>query len=225
MKRYLGVVFLVFGLSAPAFATRNDAANSARNLRQDLTQLAASTRNVAQNAASNGNTVRAQRFRTVAQEANALSQDVLQYVVRPLQQGYSQAQIRNSFRYVNIQRLNQAIASINQIPARVSQDIQNVRMGYRQLQQAVNQNWGGGGGSGGGGGGGQGQWISDCRVVLETVWGSDIRDFYGRARGITQQRAVSAAREDGMRQCSYARQGLLTRCVVDNSNCGATRIW
>jgi hypothetical protein len=215
MKSILISTLLALGLATPqAFASRAETADVATDLRQDLTQLSGAARNVAENAESNGNQVRAQRFRAVARESNDLAQDVRQYIIRPLQQGASQAQLRANFRYVNENQLENALQQINQMPENVAQRVRSVRTGFRQLQRALNDNWGGGGG---------GNWVADCRVVLETIWGADLQDFYGRARGPTQQAAVRAAREEGLNQCNYQREGLLTRCVVDQNNCSAER--
>jgi hypothetical protein len=68
------------------------------------------------------------------------------------------------------------------------------------------------------------EWDASCRVVLETLWGTDIQSFYGIARNeATPNRAVADARNDGLAQCGAAQAGhVLFKCTVDNGQCAAS---
>jgi hypothetical protein len=67
------------------------------------------------------------------------------------------------------------------------------------------------------------QWVGNCHVVLETVWGRNLRSYYGRGFGLTEQDAVAQARADGSRQCEQARGGdVLQKCTVDRGQCSAS---
>jgi hypothetical protein len=66
-------------------------------------------------------------------------------------------------------------------------------------------------------------WYGSCRVVLETIWGDDIRDFIGEAHGRTESDAIRASRQVGLSACELARPNdNFHRCITDNNNCYAT---
>jgi len=67
-------------------------------------------------------------------------------------------------------------------------------------------------------------WRGTCRVVLETLWGSDLSSYWGRGTSLNQNTAVQLARQDGLRQCEYNRANdNRLKCTVDTYNCSATR--
>ncbi len=79
-------------------------------------------------------------------------------------------------------------------------------------------------GSDPGPGPGPGNWHGSCRVVLETIWGQDIREFFGAATAHTENDAIRAARQAGLNACERARSGDdVHRCITDTNNCFATR--
>lgn len=215
------ILSAILGLGAaatPAWANRQGVEQAAQTLRRDLNQLSQVAQNVANNANTNGNRQRAQRFQDLAIESNTLAQDVRQFVLRPLQQGASQAELRRSARSLDERRVQNAVRQINQIPDNVQRSLRDARVSLLQLRHQLDADWGNGGGGGGG------LWLGDCRVVLETIWGTDLQSFYGRGRGASRQGAINEAREDGANQCtSSLRFGRLTRCTVDQGQCNAQR--
>ncbi len=81
-----------------------------------------------------------------------------------------------------------------------------------------------GNGPGPGPGPGPGNWQGSCRVVLETIWGQDVRDFIGAGSGRTESEAIRVARQAGLNACERARpDDNFHRCITDSNNCFATR--
>jgi hypothetical protein len=67
-------------------------------------------------------------------------------------------------------------------------------------------------------------WYGSCRIVLETIWGDDIRDFFGTATARTENEAIRAARQVGLNACERARPNdNFHRCITDSTDCFATK--
>lgn len=67
-----------------------------------------------------------------------------------------------------------------------------------------------------------GNWLGECRVVHETIWGSDIGEYYGYGSGRSEREAISQARRSGTDRCEQRRNGdTFSRCTVDESSCFA----
>lgn len=68
------------------------------------------------------------------------------------------------------------------------------------------------------------QWRGYCRIVLETIWGQDVRDYYGNSYASSQSEALNRARNQAWGTCEHDRnQSNLHRCVVDQNRCYAVR--
>lgn len=68
------------------------------------------------------------------------------------------------------------------------------------------------------------EWAGSCRVVLETVWGQDYREFFGTARARSEREAIDAANQDGHFACEdFRANDNLYRCVTDTNHCFANR--
>ena len=66
-----------------------------------------------------------------------------------------------------------------------------------------------------------GAWFGTCEVVLETLWGTNIKSFYGQSTAPTQAMATQQAKMSGLQQCQANLGGWL-KCTV-SGNCGAQR--
>lgn len=68
-------------------------------------------------------------------------------------------------------------------------------------------------------------WFANCRIVHETIWDADWQEFWGQARGNSQQEALAYARQSGFAQCEQVRgEDAQSRCVVDRGQCAASQV-
>jgi hypothetical protein len=123
----------------PGSAVRARAIRQTQNAVRALDQLELEAQEVAHRAASNGNQVRARRFRELAQEARELGNELQREVLRPLRTGASLRVVsRNLDRLLpEINELNDAIEDINQLPNQISRLIAQVVIELRRLQSIL----------------------------------------------------------------------------------------
>ncbi len=120
-------------------AIRQRAIRQAQEVRLDLQQLAQKTQQVALQAASNGNEVRARRFREVAARARNLAADVQRELIRPLRAGERLANVgRNLDRLMpEVADLGRSVSVIQNLPAGIENTVRQVVLGVRQLQSLL----------------------------------------------------------------------------------------
>lgn len=179
------------------------------------TSIAQESRQVAQRARSNDRINRAQKFRALAQSARQLRQKVNREVIPVLQSrigNWKKKQVVRSLRPY-FQSVYAAESSINRMPYDIKDLLKDLKMFQNRLKNVVFN---------GGPGGPAGKWTGSCEVVLETLWGTDVRSFYGQAKGQTRQVAKQKAKAKALNKCSYYSARML-KCTVNHSQCGASR--
>lgn len=68
------------------------------------------------------------------------------------------------------------------------------------------------------------EWDGRCLVVLETIWGTDVSDHWGRSRASSHGEALYLARSQASDLCMSARNNSnIMKCTVVESQCDATR--
>ncbi len=203
---------LVATAASPAYAN-HEALQKAQELNQVLDTTAREAREVSIEAGRRGQQVRAQRFQALAQDARILAREVQTQIVRGLRQGQRIHIVRQNFQALehNFDQLQSSASVIAAMPQDIAYLLRESQQLRRQLGRILR--------SIGGGGGGHGLLTAVCEVVLETIWGSDLERFYGRAVGHNPQQLIIAAEQQAMSQCVARRTGL-TKCTVARNTCG-----
>jgi len=215
MKNLL-IAFSVLLLPMAANAQRGDhqAITAAQNLSFSLDNLNFEASSLARNAQL---PVVRQRAQQVEQSSRQLSRRVQNQILTPLQRGVRSNQVRQ-----NLNRLEPTLDSLIfeaqsfRSPAayRVDQAAGEVGQALNRLKRQLNYVPGPGPGPRPGG-----QYQATCRVVLETIFGNDIQDFYGYAAAQSEAVSINLARQNGQHQCNAARTGLM-KCTV--ASCDAS---
>ena len=214
---------LVLALSAlllpmTAQAQRVDvyAVRAAQNLVADLDNLHFEAQNTVRLA--NAPIVR-QRAQQIARDSRVLSRQIQQEVVRELQRGTRTVIVARNFERISFSiedTVRDALAMNAPAARNLSFAASRVEDSLRKVSYALHTT-----GPGPGPGPGRQGFEATCRVVLETIWGQDIQDFYGYATATSEAVATNLARQDGQRQCQYSLSGF-NRCTV--ASCDANRI-
>lgn len=214
MKNILiAATLLLLPVTAQAQRGDQQAINAAVNLTVSLDNLNFEASNLLRNAQNPGVRQRAQQ---VEQGSRQLSRRVNNQILSPLQRGVRSSQVRQ-----NLNSLEPSLDSLIyeaqsfRAPAagRVERAGAEVGQALNRLRRQLND------GPGPGPGPRPGHYEATCRVVLETIFGNDIRDFYGFASAQSEAISINAARQDGQAQCNAARSGLM-KCSV--ASCDAS---
>lgn len=224
MKRLLILGTFIGSTALPAYANHpnlRQATRASQELVQALVQTAQESNGEAMASRRRGQDLRANKFQNLSQDARMLAQQVRRSVLNPLRQRRNINFIRQQARQLRpgFQRLQTTAGSILFMPVDIRYSLQDVSQWQQALRQSL---FGYTGGPGGPGGPGYGPYKATCEVVLETLWGSDLQKFYGRAVARNPQMAVAQAEREAMQQCGARRSGL-TQCTVNRNHCGLTR--
>ncbi len=213
-----GMLFLATGLifSGTAYSFNYDRAiNLSEDLKYELTDLAQEAR--AEARAANRDR-RKQKLLAVARQARELKQAINQELIPKLEREARQRRIKRVFDNQikpEFQDIKFAIEDMRRVPYGITEEYDDVRAAFRKLNRLMNRS--GDGGTGGG------RFVGQCKVVLETLWGHDMSEFYGTASARSQEAAKQQAKADALSQCrdNGGDQGLL-KCNVVGKECFAT---
>lgn len=233
MKHFvLALSALMLPMTAQAQRGDARAIRAAQDLVSDLDNLQLEAQQTARIAHS---PIVGQKAQQIARDARVLSRQVNNQILRELQRGARDFQVKRTFDYLE-PSIRNLVYEAQAMRAPAARGLEYAANRVEQSLRALSRQLTNGPGPGPGpfppgpgpgpgpfppGPGPRPQFEATCRVVLETVWGTDIQDFYGFARAGSEAAAINLARQDGQQQCQYNLAGL-NKCTV--ASCEATRV-
>jgi hypothetical protein len=229
MKHFvIALSALMLPLTAQAQRSDLRAIRAAQNLAADLDNLQLEAQEVARMAHA---PVVSQKAREIARDSRVLARKVDNQIVRELERGTRDLQVRRALNQLE-PHIRGLVYEAQSMRAPAARNLEFAAARVKQSLRALERQLSNGPGPGPGpfppgpgpgpgpfppgpGPGPRPQFEATCRVVLETLWGNDIQDFYGFARGASEAVAVNLARQDGQQLCQYALSGL-NKCTVAN---------
>ena len=152
---------------------------------------------------------RSRQFRALAHDGRTFAGNVVAQIIEQIYTGASARDVQRALDRLTPEcdRLGGTLRSIPNVPGRIGRLFDDIVYYAGELSALLNVG---------------DTWVGSCHVVRETVWGTNIEDYYGTARATSQVEATNLAREDGKWQCER-ELGNLQKCTVVEAACFAER--